>query len=105
MSWRRGTIYRKRVIGGTPRWSVTYTGWMWLLEGRYAMTASADGEEGGKLYVLNYEDETHPNYINDPATDVHTLTFTLDGYTKAIATVDGQTEQATGSRNTLNNIV
>ena len=100
LTWCKGTIYRKRVTAGTVRWSKTYDGWMWLLNGRYAITASADGVEDGKLYVLFYEDETHQNCINDPATDLHTLTFSTYGVFKQIATVDGEAEQGSGDRNT-----
>ena len=88
LEWRKGSIYRKRVMGSTVRWSVVYNNnWMWLAKGQYAITCpTGDGNPNGKFYVLNYEDETHPNYINDPATDVHTITYNRN----EITTIDGQ---------------
>ena len=96
LEWRKGTIYRKRVIGGTARWSVVYTNnWMWLAKGQYAITCpTGDGKPDGKFYVLNYEDETHPNYINDPATDVHTITYNNFNITSIDGQAGGQYEQA-----------
>lgn len=95
LEWRKGTIYRKRVIGSTVRWSNVYkNNWMWLAKGRYAITCpTGDGKPDGKLYVLNYEDETHPNYINDPATDVHTITYSNNDITSIDGQAGGQESQ------------
>lgn len=96
LEWRKGTIYRKRVIGGRVRWSVVYNNnWMWLAKGKYAITCpTGDGKPDGKFYVLNYEDETHPNYINDPATDVHTITYSNFDITSIDGQPGGQEAQA-----------
>lgn len=96
LEWRKGTIWRKRVVGGTVRWSVVYNNnWMWLAKGQYAITCpTGDGKPDGKFYVLNYEDETHPNYINDPATDVHTITYSGQTITSIDGQAGGQQEQA-----------
>ena len=96
LEWRKGTIYRKRVAGGTVRWSIVYNNnWMWLAKGQYAITCpTGDGNPDGKLYVLNYEDETHPNYINDPATDVHTITYNNNNITSIDGQAGGETSQA-----------
>jgi hypothetical protein len=96
LEWRKGTIYRKRVIGSTARWSIVYNNnWMWLAKGQYAITCpTGDGKPDGKFYVLNYEDETHPNYINDPATDVHTITYSGQIITSIDGQAGGETSQA-----------
>lgn len=95
LEWRKGTIWRKRVIGSTVRWSVTYNNnWMWVAKGKYAITCpTGDGKPDGNFYVLNYEDETHPNYINDPATDVHTITYNNNDITSIDGQAGGQTSQ------------
>ena len=94
LEWLKGTIFRKRVIGGTVRWLVTYNNWMWLAKGQYAITCpTGDGKPDGNFYVLNYEDATHPNYINDPATDVHTITYSNYDITSIDGQAGGQTSQ------------
>ena len=95
LEWRKGSIYRKRVAGSTVRWSTVYSNnWMWLAKGQYAITCpTGDGKPDGKFYVLNYEDETHPNYINDPATDVHTITYNDFNITSIDGQAGGQYEQ------------
>ena len=95
LEWRKGSIYRKRVIGSTARWTVVYNNnWMWVAKGQYAITCpTGDGKPDGNFYVLNYEDETHPNYINDPATDVHTITYSNNDITSIDGQAGGQTSQ------------
>ena len=95
LEWRKGTIYRKRVTGSTVRWTLVYNNnWMWVAKGQYAITCpTGDSKPDGNFYVLNYEDETHPNYINDPATDVHTITYDNYGITSIDGQAGGQTSQ------------
>lgn len=96
LEWRKGSIYRKRMIGSTVRWTATYdNNWMWVAKGQYAITCpTGDGNPDGNFYVLNYEDETHPNYINDPATDVHTITYNKNDITSIDGQAGGETSQA-----------
>lgn len=95
LNWKVTTIYRKRVISGTVRWTVVKNKqWMWVADGQFAITTNAAGEPDGNFYVLFYEDETHKNYINDPATDVHQITIeNTVGDNISIATIDGQEGQ------------
>lgn len=92
LEWRYQTIWRNR--GG--RWSKTYTGWMWLAAGQYAITASEDGTPVGKFYVLYYSDATHQNCISAD-TDIHTITVetSQSGYTQNVTSIDGETDQIT----------
>lgn len=89
--WTVASIYRNR--GG--RWSVIKSKqWMWVAEGQFAITTDSEGNPDGNFYVLHYGDATHPNAINDPATDVHTITIEQGtGTIIYVSTIDGQTGQ------------
>ena len=95
LNWKIASIYRKRIISDRVVWAVVKNKqWMWVADGQFAITTDAAGEPDGNFYVLYYEDETHKNYINDPATDVHPITIeNTVGDNIRIATIDGQTGQ------------
>lgn len=72
LNWGIASIHRYR--GG--RWIVIKNKqWMWVAESQFAITTDSEGNPDGNFYVLHYGDATHPNAINDPATDVHTITI------------------------------
>lgn len=69
---------------------------MWVAPGQFAITTDASGNPDGNFYVLHYSDETHPNAINDPETDVHQITVeSRQGTAIYVATIDGQQGQIT----------
>jgi len=72
LNWGIASIHKNR--GG--RWSVIKNKqYMWVAESQFAITTDSEGNPDGNFYVLHYGDATHPNAINDPATDAHTITI------------------------------